>query len=58
MYGEADEQDSVSRGTLHDARVWESAHRQLNGVPMEEFVAGIYAEITTRDRNLTLVPSE
>tara|TARA_Y100000766_G_scaffold61486_1_gene50748 strand:- start:5704 stop:7650 length:1947 start_codon:yes stop_codon:yes gene_type:complete len=31
---------------------------QLNGVPMEEFVAGIYAEITTRDRNLSLVPSE
>ncbi|MFL2979671.1 MAG: threonine--tRNA ligase [Candidatus Thalassarchaeaceae archaeon] len=31
---------------------------QLNGVPMEEFVAGIFAEITTRDRNLSLVPSE
>ena len=31
---------------------------QLNGVPMEEFVAGIYAEITTRDRNLSLIPSE
>tara|TARA_B100001175_G_scaffold317936_1_gene337866 strand:- start:22986 stop:25007 length:2022 start_codon:yes stop_codon:yes gene_type:complete len=31
---------------------------QLKGVPMEEFVAGIYAEITTRDRNLSLIPSE
>ncbi len=31
---------------------------QLNGVPMEKFVAGIFAEITTRDRNLSLVPSE
>jgi len=31
---------------------------QLNGVPMEEFVAGIFAEITTRDRNLSLIPSE
>ena len=31
---------------------------QLNGVPIEEFVAGIYAEITTRDRNLSLIPSE
>ena len=29
---------------------------QRNGVPLDEFVAGIFAEITTRDRSLSLVP--
>jgi len=29
---------------------------QRNGVPMDEFVASMFAEITTRDRSLSLVP--
>jgi len=29
---------------------------QCKGVPVDDFVAGIFAEITTRDRNLSLVP--
>ena len=32
--------------------------QQLNGVPLDDFVAGIFAEITTRDRDLSLIPTE
>ena len=31
---------------------------QCNGVGLEDFVAGIFAEITNRERDLSLVPSE
>ena len=34
------------------------AGQQLNGVPLDDFVAGIFTEITTRDKNLSLIPSE
>ncbi len=32
--------------------------QQLNGIPLDDFVAGIFAEITTRDRELSMIPTE
>ena len=47
--------DETENGTVS---IRSRGGEQLKGVPMEEFVAGIFTEITARDRNLSLIPSE
>ena len=47
--------DETENGTVS---IRSRGGEQLKGVRMEEFVAGIFTEITTRDRNLSLIPSE